>query len=128
MRVKVKKKTVIFIIFLLILSSITMILHKQRQIYFCSMLEEEVSTNLTKRNLNLIPNWIKPFVNEELFLKEIIINNISLALKMDKSKLLDQSKCFFLYGLEKLANEYVSQKIEEGVVNEIQFKIDSFNF
>ena len=92
------------------------------------MLEEEVSTNLTKRNLNLIPNWIKPFVNEELFLKEIISNNISLALKMDKSKLLDQSKCFFLLGLEKLANEYVSQKIEQGVVNEIQFKIDSLNF
>ena len=78
-----------------------------RNQYFCRILAEEVGQNVFNRNQQYIPNWIKPFINNQIF---------------------TNSKCLFLLTLEKYADEYVSTKYEIKVVEEFNNQIKNFSF
>ena len=70
--------------------------------YFCRFLTEEVGQNVFNRNQKYIPNWIKPFINEELLVKEIVHNTLldEVVIKNNKIffdifNLAVSSKCIF---------------------------------
>ena len=96
--------------------------------YFCRFLTEEVGQNVFNRNQKYIPNWIKPFINEELLVKEIVHNTLLDEVVIKNNKILTNSKCLFLLTLEKYADEYVSTKYEMKVVEEFNNKIKNFSF
>lgn len=96
--------------------------------YFCRILTEEVGKNVFNRNQQYIPNWIKPFINEELLVKEIVHNTLLDEVVIKNNKILTNSKCFFLLTLEKYADEYVSTKYEIKVVEEFNNQINNFSF
>ena len=96
--------------------------------YFCRILTEEVGQNVFNRNQKYIPNWIKPFINEELLVKEIVHNTLLDEVVVRNNKILTNSKCLFLFTLEKYANEYVSTKYEIKVVEEFNNQINNFSF
>ena len=96
--------------------------------YFCRILTEEVGQNVFNRNQKFIPNWIKPFINEELLVKEIVHNTLLEEVVIKNNKILTNSKCLFLLTLEKYANEYVSTKYEIKVVEEFNNQINNFSF
>ena len=77
--------------------------------YFCKILAEEVGQNVFNRNQKYIPNWIKPFINEELLVKEIVHNTL-FEVVIKNNKIFSNSKCLFLLTLEKYIDEYVSTK------------------
>ena len=96
--------------------------------YFCRTLTEEVGQNVFNRNQKFIPNWIKPFINEELLVKEIVHNTLLEEVVIKNNKILTNSKCLFLLTLEKYANEYVSTKYEIKVVEEFNNQLNNFSF
>ena len=96
--------------------------------YFCRILTEEVGQNVFNRNQKYIPKWIKPFINEELLVKEIVHNTLLEEVVIKNNKILTNSKCLFLLTLEKYANEYVSTKYEIKVVEEFNNQINNFSF
>tara|TARA_B100001989_G_scaffold76195_1_gene52442 strand:+ start:238 stop:609 length:372 start_codon:yes stop_codon:yes gene_type:complete len=99
-----------------------------RNQYFCRILAEEVGKNVFNRNQKYIPNWIKPFINEELLVKEIVHNTLLDEVTIKNNKILTYSKCLFLLTLEKYADEYVSKKYEIKVVEEFNNQIKNFSF
>ena len=99
-----------------------------RNQYFCRILTEEVGQNVFNRNQKYIPNWIKPFINEELLVKEIVHNTLLDEVVIKNNKILTNGKCLFLLTLEKYADEYVSTKYEIKVVEEFNNKIKNFSF
>ena len=99
-----------------------------RNQYFCRILAEEVGQNVLNRNQQYIPNWIKPFINEELLVKEIVHNTLLDEVVIKNNKILTNSKCLFLLTLEKYADEYVSTKYEIKVVEEFNNQINNFSF
>ena len=56
--------------------------------YFCRILGEEVSKNVFNRNKQYIPNWIKPFINEELLVQEIVYNTLLDEVVVENNKIL----------------------------------------
>ena len=80
------------------------------------------------RNQQYIPNWIKPFINEELLVKEIVHNTLLDEVVIKNNKILTNGKCLLLVILEKYADEYVSTKYEMKVVEEFNNKIKNFSF
>mgnify|MGYP000530422793 FL=1 len=96
--------------------------------YFCRTLTEEVGQNVFNRNQKFIPNWIKPFINEELLVKEIVHNTLLDEVVIKNNKILTNSKCLFLLTLEKYADEYVSKKYEIKLVEEFNNQIKNFSF
>ena len=118
-----------------------------RNQYFCRILAEEVGQNLFNRNQQYIPNWIKPFINEELLVKEIVHNTLldEVVIKNNvftrnqqyiphwikpfiNNEKFTNSKCLFLLTLEKYADEYVSTIYEIKVVEEFNNQIKNFSF
>ena len=95
--------------------------------YFCRILVEEVSKNVFNRNKQYIPNWIKPFINEELLVQEIVYNTLMDEVVVENNKILTNSKCLFLLNLEKYSDEYVSKKYEIKVVEEFNNQINNFS-
>ena len=96
--------------------------------YFCRILAEEVGQNVFNRNQQYIPNWIKPFINEELLVKEIVHNTLLDEVVIKNNKILTNGKCLFLLTLEKYSDEYVSREYEKKVVEEFNNKIKDFSF
>ena len=118
-----------------------------RNQYFCRILAEEVGQNVFNRNQQYIPNWIKPFINEELLVKEIVHNTLldEVVIKNNvftrnqqyipnwikpfiNNQIFTNSKCLFLLTLEKYADEYVSKVYEIKVVEEFNNQIKNFSF
>ena len=99
-----------------------------RNQYFCRILAEEVGQNVLNRNQQYIPNWIKPFINEELLVKEIVHNTLLDEVVIKNNKILTNGKCLFLLTLEKYSDEYVSREYEIKVVEEFNNKIKNFSF
>ncbi len=99
-----------------------------RNQYFCRILAEEVGQNVFNRNQQYIPYWIKPFINEELLVKEIVHNTLLDEVVIKNNEILTNIKCLFLLTLEKYANEYVSEKYEIKAVEEFNNKINNFSF
>jgi len=118
-----------------------------RNQYFCRILAEEVGQNVFTRNQQYIPNWIKPFINEELLVKEIVHNTLldEVVIKNNvftrnqqyiphwikpfiNNEIFTNSKCLFLLTLEKYADEYVSTIYEIKVVEEFNNQIKNFSF
>ena len=80
------------------------------------------------RNQQYIPNWIKPFINEDSLVKEIVHNTLLDEVVIKNNKILTNSKCLFLSTLEKYADEFVSKKYEIKVVEEFNNQIKNFSF
>ncbi len=96
--------------------------------YYCRILAEEVGQNVFNRNQQYIPIWIKPFINEELLVKEIVSNTLLDEIVIKNNKVLTNSKCLFLLTLEKYADEYISKKYEIQVIEEFNNQINNFSF
>ena len=122
-----RKKIFLSLIFLFLLPTKVFSSELKNQ-YFCVILGEEVSQNIFNRNQQYIPIWIKPFINEELLVKEIVNNTLLDEVVIKNNKILTNGKCLFLLTLEKYANEYVSKKYEIKVVEEFNNLIDNFSF
>ena len=122
-----RKKIFLSLIFLFLLPTKVFSSELKNQ-YFCVILGEEVSQNIFNRNQQYIPIWIKPFINEELLVKEIVNNTLLDEVVIKNNKILTNGKCLFLLTLEKYANEYVSKKYEIKVVEEFNNLLDNFSF
>ena len=122
-----RKKIFLSLIFLFLLPTKVFSSELKNQ-YFCVILGDEVSQNIFNRNQQYIPIWIKPFINEELLVKEIVNNTLLDEVVIKNNKILTNGKCLFLLTLEKYANEYVSKKYEIKVVEEFNNLIDNFSF
>ena len=122
-----KRKIFLSLIFLSLLQTKVLSSGLRNQ-YFCRILAEEVGQNVFNRNQQYIPNWIKPFINEELLVKEIVHNTLLDEVVIKNNEILTNSKCLFLLTLEKYSNEYVSKKYEIKVVEEFNNLINNFSF
>ena len=122
-----RKKIFLSLIFLSLLPTKVFSSELKNQ-YFCRILGEEVGQNIFNRNQKYIPNWIKPFINEELIVKEIVFNTLLDEVVIKNQKILTNSKCLFLLTLEKFADEYVSKKYEIKVIEEFNKQINNFSF
>lgn len=96
--------------------------------YFCRILAEKVGENVFNRNKQFIPNFIKPFINEELLIKEIVFNTLLSEVVVEDNKVLSNGKCLFLLTLEEFADEYVSKEYEIKVVEKFNEQINNFAF
>ena len=96
--------------------------------YFCRILAEKVGENVFNRNKQFIPIFIKPFINEELLIKEIVFNTLLSEVVVEDNKILSNGKCLFLLTLEEFANEYVSKEYEIKVVEKFNEQINNFAF
>jgi len=92
------------------------------------MLEAEVSKNLFNRNKKFIPSWVKPFINEELLVRDVVSKTLMKEIKIEDSIIFSQAKCLFLFTLEEFNNEYISKKYEEIVIDEFNKSIKNFSF
>tara|TARA_B100001989_G_C24192760_1_gene294494 strand:+ start:80 stop:451 length:372 start_codon:yes stop_codon:yes gene_type:complete len=122
-----RKKIFLSLIFLSLLPTKVFSSELKNQ-YFCRILGEEVGQNIFNRNQKYIPNWIKPFINEELIVKEIVFNTLLDEVVIKNQKILTNSKCLFLLTLEEFADEYVSKKYEIKVIEEFNKQINNFSF
>ena len=122
-----RKKIFLSLIFLFLLPT-KVFSSELRNQYFCRILAEEVGQNVFNRNQQYIPNWIKPFINEESLVKEIVHNTLLDEVVIKNNKILTNGKCLLLVILEKYADEYVSTKYEMKVVEEFNNKIKNFSF
>ena len=122
-----RKKIFLSLIFLSLLPTKVFTSELKNQ-YFCRILGEEVGQNIFNRNQKYIPNWIKPFINEELIVKEIVFNTLLDEVVIKNQKILTNSKCLFLLTLEEFADEYVSKKYEIKVIEEFNKQINNFSF
>ena len=122
------RKTFFLSLIFLSLFPTTVLSSELKNQYFCGILTEEVGQNVFNRNQQYIPNWIKPFINEELLVKEIVYNTLLDEVVIKNNKILTNVKCLFLLALEKYADEYVSKTYEIEVVKEFNNKINNFSF
>ena len=94
--------------------------------YFCKRLENEVSKNLLSRNKNFIPSFVGKLINEEIVLREIVSKTLIKELEVKNNGFLTNSKCLFLYSLEKFGGKSVSKKYEEIVLKKFEEITDNF--
>lgn len=95
---------------------------------FCKILEVEVSKNLLNRNKKFLPYWIKPFINEELLVRNVVSKTLIEEIKIEDKMILSQAKCLFFLALEEFNGEYVSKKYEEIMIEEFNKSIQKFSF
>jgi len=94
--------------------------------HFCKRLENEVSKNLLSSNKNFIPSFVDKLVNEEMILREIVSKTLIKELEVKNNGFLTNSKCLFLFSLEKFGGKFVSKKYEEVVFKKFEEITDSF--
>ena len=122
-----KKRLFLILIFLSLFPNKVFSTELKNQ-YFCGILAETVGQNVFDRNKQFIPNWIKPFINEELLVKEIVFNTLLEEVVIRNNNILSNGKCLFLLSLEKFADQYVSKEYEIKVVEEFNNQISTFGF
>ena len=94
--------------------------------HFCKRLENEVSKNLLNRNKNFIPSFVGKLINEEIVLREIVSKTLTKELEVKNNGFLTNSKCLFLYSVEKFGGKAVSKKYEEIVFKKFEEITDNF--
>ena len=95
---------------------------------FCKILEVEVSKNFLNRNKKFLPYWIKPFINEELLVRNMVSKTLIKEIKIEDKMIFSQAKCLFFLALEEFNDEYVSKKYEEIMIEEFNKSIQKFSF
>ena len=122
------KKQISLILILTSVIAVLVIIRESKNKDFCKMLEVEVSQNLFNRNKKFIPSWVKPFINEELLVREVVSKTLMKEIKIEDSIIFSQAKCLFLFTLEEFNDEYISKKYEEVVIDEFNKAIKNFSF
>ncbi len=122
------KKQISLILIFTSFISVLIFIRESKKKDFCKILELEVSKNLFNRNKKFIPSWVKPFINEELLVRDIVSKTLMKQIKIEDSIIFSQAKCLFLFTLEEFNNEYISKKYEEIVVDEFNKSIKNFSF
>tara|TARA_Y200000002_G_scaffold289170_1_gene243296 strand:+ start:209 stop:580 length:372 start_codon:yes stop_codon:yes gene_type:complete len=122
------KKQISLILIFTSFISLLIFIRESKNKDFCKMLEAEVSKNLFNRNKKFIPSWVKPFINEELLVRDVVSKTLMKEIKIEDSIIFSQAKCLFLFTLEEFNNEYISKKYEEIVIDEFNKSIKNFSF
>ena len=122
------KKQISLILIFTSFIAVLIFIRESKKNDFCEMLEVEVSKNLFNRNKKFIPSWIKPFLNEELLVRDMVSKTLMKEIKIEDSIIFSQVKCFFLFTLEEFNDEYISKKYEQIVVDEFNKSINNFSF
>ena len=94
--------------------------------YFCTRLENEVSKNLLNRNRKFVPSFINKIISEEKVLREIVSKTLTKELEVKNNGFLTDSKCLFLYSLEKFGGKSVSKKYEDIILKKFEGITDNF--
>ncbi len=94
--------------------------------HFCKKLENEVSKNLLSRNKKFIPSFVEKLINEEKVLRGIVSKTLIKELEVKNNGFLTNSKCLFLYSIEKFGGKSVSKKYEQIVLKKFNEITDDF--
>ena len=94
--------------------------------YFCTRLENEVSKNLLSRNRKFVPSFVNKIISEEKVLREIVSKTLTKELEVKNNGFLTDSKCLFLYSLEKFGGKSVSKKYEDIILKKFEGITDNF--
>ena len=94
--------------------------------HFCKKLENEVSKNLLSRNKKFIPSFVEKLINEEKVLRGIVSKTLIKELEVKNNGFLTNSKCLFLYSIEKFGGKSVSKKYEQIVLKKFNEITDNF--
>tara|TARA_S200000501_G_scaffold300808_1_gene287915 strand:- start:1041 stop:1412 length:372 start_codon:yes stop_codon:yes gene_type:complete len=122
------KKQISLILIFTFFIAVLIFVRERKNKDFCMMLEVEVSKNLFNRNKKFIPSWIKPFINEELLVRDVVSKTLMKEIKIEDSIIFSQAKCLFLFTLEEFNDESISKKYEEIVIDEFNKSIKNFSF
>ena len=122
-----KKKFSLILIFSFFVGLIAFIRENKNK-DFCMILQAEVSKNLLSRNKKFIPSLIKPFINEELLIRDVVSKTLIKEIKIKDKIIYSQAKCLFLFALEEFNGEFVSKKYEEAIIEEFKTSIKKFSF
>ena len=94
--------------------------------HFCKKLENEVSKNLLSRNKKFIQSFVEKLINEEKVLRGIVSKTLIKELEVKNNGFLTNSKCLFLYSIEKFGGKSVSKKYEQIVLKKFNEITDNF--
>ena len=109
-----------------LLTPINVLSNSKVNYHFCKRLENEVSKNLLNRNKKFIPPFVEKFINEEIVFREIVSKTLIKEVEVKNNGFLTNSKCLFLYYLEKFGGKSVSKKYEEIVIEKFEGMTDNF--